>query len=529
MEGVRASSPVWSDEVTVADQDADLVVAPMDRFAATAIAPDGSLDLDTVAEALVPATSPGEPVEGSTISVDVSGTAGLLEGLRAAIIPPSGVDVPPEAQQQFLEEFVRPYLNRLAQPHQLDANAVLLDETTSAVWRVPAAPVTYDTGLITETGGDITDRVDSIQVEATPVEGSWTFDLPSSDMRMLALDVRTTDIFRLELQLQTDDLDLAGLASGLADSDQQLGVSATHGQAELSLDRGATAGTGVEMSSEEDPMPMPLLLPGFPVPDQTGAAGHTEPIPVAITEQLARASLLSVGDSITVQAWGAPVIVTISQIVNAVPGTTNPAVVLADSAALSIAFTADDSELPAPSELWVASNTPQASERSLLGTHGVAAVQGPGSVPVTDAAGAVRLVFWVSAAGAMLFAAIGIAAVGATTLAARRPEVAVLRALGMPPGAQARTRTAELGGVVLASVLLGLGAGLAVGWAVIPELARSTTLAGQAPLPTPLRLEWAPWAALLGLGAITITAILAALALRVRGQALQVGYREEIR
>jgi protein-S-isoprenylcysteine O-methyltransferase Ste14 len=99
----------------------------------------------------------------------------------------------------------------------------------------------------------------------------------------------------------------------------------------------------------------------------------------------------------------------------------------------------------------------------------------------------------------------------------------------MTPGAQARSRVAELLGVVGVSVLIGLGAGWLVGAMVVPELARSTTLDGQVSLPALLRLELPLWLGLLGFLTASMAVLVAVLAHRVRRQALDHEYREEIR
>ncbi|MGB5937475.1 MAG: hypothetical protein WBG76_16615, partial [Ornithinimicrobium sp.] len=76
---------------------------------------------------------------------------------------------------------------------------------------------------------------------------------------------------------------------------------------------------------------------------------------------------------------------------------------------------------------------------------------------------------------------------------------------------------------------VGLLGGWLVGWAVVPELARSTTAPGQASLPAPLQLEAGPWSALLVATTVVIAVILAVLARLVRAQAGDTTYREEIR
>ncbi len=268
-----------------------------------------------------------------------------------------------------------------------------------------------------------------------------------------------------------------------------------------------------------------------------GTAGSTdaavEPVPVALTPEAARAAELGVGDAALVEAFGTDVPVTVAALVPAVPGTLSPRAALLDRDGLVRALAVDDRGLPFPTELWAATAPGEETAviEALAGRDDVVSAAGPASraALVTDATGAARRVFWVASAGAVLLAATGIGAVAATLLGGRRPEVAVLRALGMPPAAQARSRALELGGVVAASVALGLGAGLLVARAVVPELARSTTAADQVALAAPLHLEVLPWASLMSVGAVAVAAVVLAQATRVRRQALDTGYREEIR
>ncbi|MFK5633533.1 FtsX-like permease family protein [Ornithinimicrobium sp. LYQ103] len=276
-------------------------------------------------------------------------------------------------------------------------------------------------------------------------------------------------------------------------------------------------------------------------------------VPLALTADAARAADLEVGDPTLLSAFGARIPATLAAIVPAVPGTLAPAAGLVDRDAMAAFLAAEDRSLPAPDEVWIATEVDAATEvdpgtgasaedgavteddtvtqlvEVLSGLDVVAGVSGPDRVGVTDATSAARLVFWVASAGAVLLAVTGIAAVAATLMAHRRPEVAVLRALGMPPAAQARSRSWELAGVVLAAVGLGLAAAWLVGRAVVPELARSTTLRGRVQLPVELSLEVLPWAALLGVGALLVVLVVLGQAALVRRQALDHDYREEIR
>lgn len=253
-------------------------------------------------------------------------------------------------------------------------------------------------------------------------------------------------------------------------------------------------------------------------------------IPVALTPAAADAAGLVVGDvfELTMSGQRRPAVLT--DVVPAVLGRTQPQAALVDSTALGTLLATTQASLPWPSQVWATPAVPvEDAVVALRDQPDLRAVTGPGSVTVTDATSAARLVFWVASAGAVLLALTGIAAVAATLVSARRPEVAVLRALGMEPGAQARSRAAELAGVVLAAVLMGLAAGWAVSALVVPELASATTQPGRVQLPAVLRLEAGPWVILLTAGAVVLGLLTLVLTRQVRGQALDDEYREEVR
>ena len=269
-------------------------------------------------------------------------------------------------------------------------------------------------------------------------------------------------------------------------------------------------------------------------PGSSGGAGQPAPTttaPLAITTQAAAAANLAVGDTTSITAFGTVVPVTVAAVLPAVPGTLAPHAALLDRDAVAARLAERGRALTDPTEVWATAVDGQeaALVEQLAGDPRITSATGSSGTAITDATSAARLVFWVASAGAVLLAVTGIAAVAATLLGQRRPEVAVLRALGMPPRAQARSRASELGGVVLAAVLLGLGAGWLVGRAVVPELARSTTLRGQVSLPAGLELEPALWAALLGVGALAVLGVILVQGRRVAAQALDHDYREEIR
>ncbi|WP_151523941.1 ABC transporter permease [Serinicoccus kebangsaanensis] len=262
--------------------------------------------------------------------------------------------------------------------------------------------------------------------------------------------------------------------------------------------------------------------------DEEDASAGT--VPVALTTQVAAAAALDVGDPVTLRLVGTTVPAVVGEIVTALPGQRGETAALADSRAVSRVLAERQRSLTWPTQVWaVPSGDAESAVDALTARDDLRAVTGPGGISVTDATSAARLVFWVASAGAVLLALTGIAAVAATQLSSRRAEVAVLRALGMPPALQSRSRAMELVGVVAAAIAFGLLAGWLVGQAVVPELASSTTQPGRLQLPAALRLEAAPWGAVVAVTAAGTALLAGLLGSRVRVQALDREYREEIR
>lgn len=302
-----------------------------------------------------------------------------------------------------------------------------------------------------------------------------------------------------------------------------------------------TISTGTQQGDPMEPRSL-TLAPGAEslTPPRTGGGAPSqggedetasEPrLPVALTFDAAAAAGLSPGDTFELTTSGQRRPAVLADLVPAVPGRTQPHAALVDSTALATVLATTQASLPWPTQVWATPAVrPEEAASALRDQPGLGAVTGPGSLEVTDATSAARLVFWVASAGAVLLALTGIAAVAATLGSARRPEVAVLRALGMPPASQSRSRAWELAGVVGSAVLLGLAAGWLVSSAVVPELASSTTQPGRVQLPAVLRLEVAPWAVLGASGALVLALVILALARQVRRQSLDNDYREEVR
>ncbi len=250
----------------------------------------------------------------------------------------------------------------------------------------------------------------------------------------------------------------------------------------------------------------------------------------AMTPETADATGLEVGDEYELLFMNQRVPAVLDAHVDALPGSTEPRAVLVDATRLGAMLGSAGQTLRAPTQVWaVPGGDVDAAAAELAAWPIVDSVAVASPELPTDPTRSARFVFWVACAGAILLACTGIAAAAATMTTARRSEVAVLRALGMPPSRQALSRTGELAAVVGASVALGLVAGWVVSLLVVPALAQSMAAPGQVWIGSALQLDWPPWLGLLGFGGLLVAVVLALLARAVQFQALDREYREEVR
>lgn len=526
--GVQTVAPVWSSTTDVGDTEAVLLAAPLDSLGQVAVVPDGAADPGELSDLLAAASPGGVPVEipAGTESVEVD--IDLQVSVSPDLLAELGQEVTRRAKileeetsfsaAEALEHAEQDVLG-LSSDSTLEVSLLVQDPDSGVVQRVVAGSL--QPGVVVE-------RSDQGKVTISPAPGRSTVTIAvpkGAAYRVLGIDVNRIRLF-VDLSYTVDValiVDGERLPAGGAARRWQVQLSP--GESPPKVQAGPDGGLVVNDSTggalAQSRVGSTILLRSAP------AYGGS--LPLAITRPLAEANNLQVGSPVDIDGYGTTVSAEVAAVVEAVPGTESPHVALVDAGALSQALLVQGEVLPDPAQMWVRGANPAALAETVAQVPGMATATRAAPVPVTDAAAAVRLVFWVASAGSVLLAATGVAAVAATLLSSRRPEVAVLRALGMPASAQARARVAELAGIVLAAVSVGLLAGWLVGWGVVPELARSTTAPGQATLPAPLRLETGPWLVLLALGAVVVGTVIVVLARRVRGQALDATYREEIR
>lgn len=369
-----------------------------------------------------------------------------------------------------------------------------------------------------------------------PVDAELTVDLPEGIWTLAAVDLgfqlngEHHDV-PIDYEVQVTSLSAAGaqlseeldVLEGLADfgevqlepsnPDDEITIDEPLSlQASLSLHpgEGVTAGTGLIRVLPEAPTdgPVPVLT-----------------TPVWGDEILDTGTTVQVGAvHVPVQSLGT---------VPVVPGNPDTHAVVADLPTLLDALLRNGRTAPATNEVWMAvadAAEPEnvaAAAGDLAGPRLEVQVASDGAPDVLSLPALV--VFWAAALCAILLALPGVIAVAMTQLARRRGEVVVWRAVGVGSVQQARSRRRELQGVAGWAVLAGLGAGVGLAALVAPDLVRATTPGISPAVPAALTFETTR--GLIGVGVIVV-AVLATTwwyGRRVRAQALDTTWREEVR
>ena len=218
-------------------------------------------------------------------------------------------------------------------------------------------------------------------------------------------------------------------------------------------------------------------------------------VPVVVSQALALADQLRIGDHLDVGGEWASFSAQVSGIVPLVPGVTTQASLMGDLPSIDNGWLRSSEQVPALHELWIAGSPVGTIARE---------VGGAGSARVTTAAGSVSRSFvsgavtglWIGAAGSAAFAIVTLIASLAAIVRRRRAEVGILRALGVSGRDQSRMRRAEIGVVIVFGILVGAVAGTGMLLLTVGTLARSSTPEAPAVLPLVLRFDPGPPAAL---------------------------------
>ncbi|MBO1337589.1 FtsX-like permease family protein [Streptomyces sp. VRA16 Mangrove soil] len=330
-----------------------------------------------------------------------------------------------------------------------------LDTTADAARHAPAGPLTL-TGIDVETPLAPRDRAAALHVEALHTAGSGTavraLDLPSE----LAWSAAST-VTRGTLDDPARALHPRATGTGV-------GVDYRTG-----ADDGGGATVTVRLRPGTQPR-VPAVLPALATDAYLKAAG-------------ARA-----GDTVDVTFSGETLRIRLAATARSFPTTGTGGAVVVDLAAADAWLTAQGRAPLAPTEWWAApepGRTAQAAAALRAATPG-------GTVAVRDEtaarlladplSGGVRGALWATAAAAVVLAALGLAAAYAGTARVRRPEFAVLSALGAPRRLPVLLVAAENAAHLVTGLITGTVLGVLLVHAVVPYTVRTAT--GARPVPT---------------------------------------------
>lgn len=587
--GVTSDIPVWIDQnAAVGDLTLMALAAPMGSLADIASLPgDGSLPVESILPPVRESHAPVDLPDGTTLTVSLSGelwldewellTLDLIPQYHRASADAMPPDTPAEAREaQYLWALENELDAVTSGPVVVDTTLELRDagsglsaEVPGPSVSIPAPVLTWDEGftnlaftpsradgsveVVLPAGRDLVlegVRFDSsaqgasgfssvirglrvnfdVSADGKPLLGAATADWTSDK----ALPYATTAPYR---EAEAAVTPTARLVADVEETDtgpiefQRIETNRPHSRVDTVDTTGGTWSLDVTTQATSDGLAVGPLVQTDPmvVPHdvQLPPAARRMDVPVAITPALAEATTLTVGERFEATLFGRPVPVEIVAIADTIPGLTTPLGLLVDSGAWAASRGGTGEADVRPTELWAGiDGDPAAARDAALAVPGISAATVP--APADDRAAPAAQAFWIAAASALVLAITGLAAATATQVAHRRPEVAVLRAMGMTPTAQGRSRAWEIGGVLGLATLAGIGAGWLVGWLIVDPVTRSAR-ADDIAFPTRLTLEVGPWLLLLVLGAVAVGAILFLLSRAVRRQGLDNEYREEVR
>jgi FtsX-like permease family len=220
-------------------------------------------------------------------------------------------------------------------------------------------------------------------------------------------------------------------------------------------------------------------------------SGRANPLPAVITRSMLTGSGLRIGSRLEVGIQGTDVAIIPVAVVRSLPtlGGGSPGV-LVDQRALSDVLLASGAPPPAITEWWLGTSGQPAVTGLPPDTSTVSRARLAASLladPLTLAAQEALLAI---AIAAVLLALIGML-VSVATAAERARDLALLDALGMPPGQVARMLALEQAMTAVATSGVGLAFGVALSQLIVPAV----TLTAKAARPVPPLVVQVPWLA----------------------------------
>jgi hypothetical protein len=311
--------------------------------------------------------------------------------------------------------------------------------------------------------------------------GRFSVALPATPapLRLAGFLVTAKGLPGAEVRWSLTGLGTESGALTLGDAWQAVGRSVLSTNAEA---RGSVLRTGVQVGiSGEAP---------FAVVRRAADA----PVPVLATPQALAALHLEVGKRSPLRLAGTDLSVQVVGTVKALPGTTEPAAVLADLPSLTTTLLTNDGIVRPTQEWWLAV-APATRTETATAAGRLAGVQvlDRHTATAAFAGGAygegARIALFAAALGAILLAAVGITVDVRTTARRRITELAVLHTLGAGSRLLARSIMVEQAFLSGMGVLVGLAVGLGVAATMAPLLILTPTAGRPVPAPV-LEFDW---------------------------------------
>ena len=247
------------------------------------------------------------------------------------------------------------------------------------------------------------------------------------------------------------------------------------------------------------------------------------PLRVVVTSALAARTGLEPGDplSFNFEPTGKNIDAVVSAVTPTVPGSSAKLAVATDLIALDTVTVREGSAPAEANEIWIASDTPgavtAAVARGASTTAIVATRASTSSEPVLAAA---LSAFWLAAGAAALLALVAVGAFFTDDARRRRPDIAVLRALGFSPRQQAAMRGAEQALTTVFAVVVGALAGAGITALTVGPFIASTVPASVALVTILPAFDPLPWLAFCAALLAAAAAMFAVLGLVVRSSAV---------
>lgn len=358
----------------------------------------------------------------------------------------------------------------------------------------------------------------------------------TSGWRIVAVDLRAAASQYWTVELEVAGFDAEGpdgtvralpFSGGDWTSQLALGENGFEPAATFRSDAGSFAiGLSLRYGNHDGARAM-AVSQAAPLSRRSDYAGIVNPLPIAVSRSLADALYLEAGATIDLRVTGtsSDVTATVTEILEHVPGTPSSPAVLADLPSLNEHLLRTSTLVFTPNELWIDTEGAPVDVAAIAGAGVHVGTPADSTVAAITAPAETSL--WIAATGCLLFAILSLGAVALTVRRARRVDVVVLRAEGLPAPVQARARFGETSVVSAAAIGFGLLGGGLVAALTVPNLARTVVLEAPADLPAVLLPALAPGLALLGLLAVALTVVVAVDAAIVRRRADDPGTRWE--